>query len=84
MIASEALRPSEHPDVLDHILRGRSKIYKPASRRNFAAAITELVQALALDPQLVEAQSRLAIALTSRALDEMSGTANAAWNAQSS
>lgn len=77
MVASEALRPTAHPDVLDHILRGRSKIYKPASRRNFAAAIAEFEQALALDPHSVEAQSRLAIALVSRALDEMSGTAKA-------
>jgi TolB-like protein/DNA-binding winged helix-turn-helix (wHTH) protein len=77
MIASDAVRPTEHPDALDHILRGRSEIYKPASRRNFAAAITEFEQALALDPHSVEAQSRLAIALTSRALDDMSGTAKA-------
>jgi TolB-like protein/DNA-binding winged helix-turn-helix (wHTH) protein len=77
MIASEALRPTEYPGVLNHILRGRSKIYEAASRRNFAAAITEFERALALDPHSVEAQSRLAIALTSRALDDMSGTAEA-------
>ena len=60
LIASEAARPTEHPDALDHIFRGRAAIYKPASRRNFAEAIAEFEQAVALDPQSVEAQSRLA------------------------
>ena len=75
LIASEAARPTEHPDVLDHIFRGRAGIYKPASRQNFAEAIAEFEQALALDPGSVEAQSRLAIALASRVLDDMSGVA---------
>ncbi len=77
LTASEAARPTEQPDALDHIFRGRAEIYKPASRRSFSAAITEFEQALALDPYSVEAQSRLAIALASRALDEMSDTAKA-------
>jgi TolB-like protein/DNA-binding winged helix-turn-helix (wHTH) protein len=75
LIASEAARPIEHPDALDHIFRGRAAIYKPASRRNFAEAIAEFEQALTLDPASVEAQSRIAIALVSRALDHMSEAA---------
>ncbi|MGH7211713.1 MAG: winged helix-turn-helix domain-containing tetratricopeptide repeat protein [Acetobacteraceae bacterium] len=75
LIASEADRPSEHPDALDHIFRGRAAIYEPASRQNFAAAIAEFEQALALNPRSVEARARLAVALTSRALDGMSGAA---------
>ena len=51
-------------------------MYKPASRRNFAAAIAEYEQALALDPHSVEAQGRLAVALASRVLDEMSDAAD--------
>jgi adenylate cyclase len=74
LIASEAARPNEHPDALDHIFRGRAFIYKPASRSNFAEAIAEFEQALVLDPKSVEAQGRLAAALASRALDNMSDT----------
>jgi TolB-like protein len=76
LIASEAARSTVHPDALDHIFRGRAAIYRPASRRNFAEAIAEYQQALALDPYSVEAQSRLAIALSSRLLDHMSDTIN--------
>jgi adenylate cyclase len=72
LIQSEAARPTEHPDALDHIFRGRAAIYKPASRGNFAEAIVEFEQALTLDPNSVEAQSRLATALASRVLDDMS------------
>ena len=75
LIASEAARPTEHPDALDHIFRGRAAIYKPASRQNFAEAIAEFEQALTLDPGSVEAQSRLASALASRVLDDMSDVA---------
>jgi TolB-like protein len=74
LIVSEAARPSERPDAVDHILRGRAAMFRPASRRNFAVAIAEYEQALALDPNSVEAQSRLATALASRLLDGMSDT----------
>ncbi len=72
LIASEAARPNQHPDAIDHIFKGRAYIYKPASRSNFAQAIAEFEQALALDPHSEEAQGRLAAALASRALDNMS------------
>jgi TolB-like protein/DNA-binding winged helix-turn-helix (wHTH) protein/Tfp pilus assembly protein PilF len=72
LIVSEAARPNEHPDALDYIFRGRAEIYKPASRQNFARAIAEFERALAVDPRSVEAQSRLATALSTRVLDEMS------------
>jgi adenylate cyclase len=77
LIASEAARPTQHPDALDHIFRGRAAIYKPATRQNFAEAIAEFEQALTLDAGSVEAQSRLASALASRVLDDMSGMARA-------
>jgi len=72
LVASEAARPTEHPDALDHIFRGRAMMYRPASRQNFAEAIDEYQRALALDPHSVEAQSRLAAALSTRLLDGMS------------
>lgn len=74
LVASEAARRTEQPDALDHIFRGRAAIYRPASRENFAEAIAEYQQALALAPHSVEAQSRLAVALSSRLLDDMSDT----------
>ncbi len=74
LIASEAARPNEHADALDHIFRGRAEMYKPASRRDFEKAMAEYEQALALDPGSVEAQGRLAVALATRALDNMSDT----------
>ena len=77
LIVSEAARPTERPDALDHIFRGHAAIYRPASRQNFAEAINEYEQALALDPHSVEAQSRLASALSSRLLDGMSDTVDA-------
>ena len=63
LIAAEAARPTEHPDALDYILRGRAASLKPPSRDNYAEAISLFEHALALDPQSVEAQSRLAARL---------------------
>jgi adenylate cyclase len=60
LIAAEAARPSERPDALDYILRGRAARLKPDSRDSFAEAISLFERALALDPQSVEAQTCLA------------------------
>ncbi len=80
LIVSEAARPRERPDALDHIFRGRAAMYRPASRQNFAEAVGEYEQALALEPHSVEAESRLASALSSRLLDGMSDTVEADTN----
>ncbi len=69
LIAAEATRPTERPDALDYILRGRAVGLKPPSRENFAEQISLFEHALALDPQSVEGQSRLAIALAGRVLN---------------
>ncbi len=69
LIAAEAARPTENPDALDYILRGRAALSKPHSRDNYAEAIGLFERALALDPHSVEAQSRLASALAGRVLD---------------
>ena len=50
---------------------------KPRSRENWALAISLLERALALDPQSVEAQSRLAGSLAGRVIDNMTDTATA-------
>jgi TolB-like protein/cytochrome c-type biogenesis protein CcmH/NrfG len=77
LTSREAARPTEHPDALDYILRGRAAESKPRSRENYAEAIGFYERALALDPRSVEAQSLLAAALTGRLLDQFSESAAA-------
>jgi tetratricopeptide (TPR) repeat protein len=77
LIGAEAARPTEHPDALDYILRGRAAGSKPPSRDTRAEAIGLFERALALDPRSVEAQSSLATALTARAMDGMTDSAAA-------
>jgi class 3 adenylate cyclase/TolB-like protein len=82
LIAAEAARPTAHPDALDYILRGRAAGLKPYSRENRAEQIALFEQALTLDPQSVEAQSRLAASLVGRVLGLMTGSAAADPNAR--
>jgi adenylate cyclase len=77
LIAAEAARPTENPDALDYILRGRAARLKPNSRNVYAEAISLYERALALDPLSVEAQSMLAGNLTARVLDNMTDSATA-------
>ena len=77
LIGAEATRPTEHPDALDYILRGRAALSKPPSRESFAERIGLFEHALALDPRSVEAQCYLAAGLASRVLDGMSDSAAA-------
>jgi TolB-like protein/class 3 adenylate cyclase len=60
LIGAEVTRPTEHPDTLDYILLGRAATLKPESRDSYTEAIRLFEHALALDPQSVEAQTRLA------------------------
>jgi adenylate cyclase len=71
VIGAEAVRPTQHPDAPDHILRGRAVMLKPSSRQSYAEAISLFERALALDPRSVEAQSRLASTLVGRVLDHL-------------
>jgi len=75
LIATEAARPAEHPDALDHILRGRAVLSKPWTPDTFREAINLFEHALALDPQSAEAQSRLAAVLMIRVLSGMANSA---------
>jgi len=72
MIGAEAARPTEHPDALDCVLRGRAALYKEATRENFAEAISLLEAALSLDPDSIGARALLARALIGRVLEQMS------------
>jgi TolB-like protein len=78
LIAAEAARPAEHPDALDYLLRGRAALFKPRTPDSFREAMNLFERALALDPQSVEAQSRLAVVLESRVLEGMADSASAA------
>jgi len=75
LVAAEAGRQTEHPGALDYLLRGRATRLKPNSPEVFAEAIDAFEHALALDPQSVEVQSRLAGNLVTRVLDGMTNTA---------
>jgi TolB-like protein/class 3 adenylate cyclase/Flp pilus assembly protein TadD len=68
LVGAETTRPTEHPDALDYILRGRAAHYKLLPGEDRAEAIRMFEQALALDPRSVEAQSMLAMNLTTRVL----------------
>jgi len=67
---AEAARATDYPDARDYIFRGRAASWKPRTPDNYAEIISLFERALALDPGSVEAQSRLAIILVSRAIEE--------------
>jgi len=70
LVAAEAVRPTQNPDAADYILRGRAAELKTPSRDNSNEAIGLFERALALDPQSVEAQSRLVHRLVCRVMDQ--------------
>src|SRR4029077_13818974 len=74
LVGAEAARPTEHPDALDYILRGRAATLKPTTRETRVDAIGMFERALALDPHSAVAQSYLATALTARVIDNLSAT----------
>jgi adenylate cyclase len=79
LIDAEAARPSENPDALDYILRGRAALYHydGSTPERFAEAIRLFESALALDPDSVDTQTLLVIALTERVLEQISGSVEA-------
>ena len=77
LVAAEASKPTDNPDAMDFILRGRVAGRNPPSRGNFAEMIGQFEHAVALDPRSVEAQSDLALALLGRELNGMSDSAAA-------
>ena len=78
LIATEAAQPTDNPDALDYIFRGRAvTASKPFSRGMHAERISMYEHALALDPHSVEAQSLLAAALMDRVFDGATDTSTA-------
>ena len=78
LIRAETARPTDQPDALDYLLRGRAAFGTGVVRENTEKAADLFEHALALDPNSVEALSRLAAALISRASakDPASGAAD--------
>jgi tetratricopeptide (TPR) repeat protein len=70
---ADAGRLTEHPDVLDYILRGRAAWWKSTYGTNYAEALELFERALALDPGAVEAQIWSALMLINRVLDFAGG-----------
>jgi adenylate cyclase len=77
LIGAGAACPTEHPDALDYILRGRAALWKPQTCENYAEAIMLFERAVALEPRSVDAQSWLASALAWRMLDGITDVATA-------
>jgi len=77
LINTEAARPTQNPDALDYILRGRAELLKARTPDTYREAIELFERALALDPQSLEAQSRLASSLESRVSSGMTSSAPA-------
>jgi adenylate cyclase len=72
LVAAEAARPSDNPDSLEYILRGRAAWAKQPTRDGYAEVIDLFERALAADARSIDAQSWLANALTGRVLDGFS------------
>jgi tetratricopeptide (TPR) repeat protein len=77
LVGVEAARPTDHPEALDYVFRGRAAHNKGSSREAFAEAIDHYERALVLDPGSVEAQSLLAGTLGNRVLEKKTDSAAA-------
>lgn len=74
LVGADAARPTDNPDALDCILRGRAALYhhEGLTPERYARAIGWFERAVALDRHSIDAQSLLAHALVARALEQFS------------
>jgi TolB-like protein/DNA-binding winged helix-turn-helix (wHTH) protein len=77
LATAAAFHPTDPPDALQYILRGRAAWNSWPTHDNDAQAIRLFEQALALDPQSIEARTWLADVLATRALRGETETATA-------
>jgi adenylate cyclase len=79
LIETEAARPTDNPDALDYIFRGRATLYHSggSTPQRFAEAARLFECALKLDPTAVGAKIFLAHALVLRVLEQMTDTPGA-------
>jgi tetratricopeptide (TPR) repeat protein len=68
LMRAEAARPTDNPNAMDYIFKGRAAFAK-GTGESAAEAIPLFERALALDPRSVEAQSRLAQALVNHGME---------------
>jgi TolB-like protein/DNA-binding winged helix-turn-helix (wHTH) protein len=69
LMAAEVARPAENLDALDYILRGRDAELNSPTPEGRAKAANMFERALALDPNSIEARTRLALSLANRVLN---------------
>ena len=79
LVGAEAARPTENPDALDYVLRGRAAFYhhEGSTPERFAEAVRLFEAALTLDPSSVDAKALLALTLVGRVLEQMSDRVSA-------
>jgi adenylate cyclase len=77
LVAVDAARPTNNPDAMDYILRGRAAVNKLHTREAYADAIGLFEHALALDPHSGEAQTLLGLTLTNRVAEQLTDTREA-------
>jgi TolB-like protein/class 3 adenylate cyclase len=77
LVGVEAARPTDRPEALDYIFRGRAANNKGSSHEAYAEAIDQYERALVLDPASVEAQSLLASTLGNRLVERKTDSAAA-------
>lgn len=77
LVGAEAARPTDKPDALDYMLRGKAALYHPqgTSRANLAQAVHLFQRAMELDPASIDAQALLAVALGARVLEQLTDSA---------
>jgi adenylate cyclase len=73
LLNAEATRASDHPDMLDYILRARAIMWMQRSRDNYTEVVSLLESALALGTSSITARSELAVALANRVVDTRIG-----------
>jgi adenylate cyclase len=69
---AESRRPTDHPDALDFILRGRAVLTRAITKERTKQAAALFEKALALDPQSADAAAWLAATLAFGVTDELS------------
>ena len=77
LVGAEAARPTERPDALHYLMRGRAALWKSPTAESYAEAAGFFERALALEPASVEARSLLAGTLSARAIFNFTDSAAA-------
>jgi adenylate cyclase len=77
LMRAEAARPTDNPNAMDYIFKGRAALAKGSTLESFAEAVGLFERALALDPRSVEARSRLAQALVNHGMEAAPDVARA-------